>query len=66
MQPARVRRFLAGYETALPLDRDEIRLVPSVWRFLTLRRVIVYWDRFLETGEQRRLREAQREPISLG
>lgn len=60
VQPARISRFLAGYEAMLPLDRDEVRLIPSVWLFLTLRRIVVYWDRFLETGQQQWLREAQR------
>ena len=60
MQPARISSFLAGYEAMHPLDRDEVRLIPSVWLFLTLRRVVVYWDRYLETGQPRWLREAQR------
>lgn len=60
IQPARISSFLAGYEAMIPLDRDDVRLIPSVWRFLTLRRVVVYWDRYSETGQLRWLREAQR------
>jgi Ser/Thr protein kinase RdoA (MazF antagonist) len=60
MQPARISSFLAGYEAMLPLDQDEVQLIPSVWLFLTLRRVVVYWDRYLETGQHQWLREAQR------
>ena len=59
VQPARIKRFLAGYEAMLPLDSNEIHLIPSAWLFLTLRRVVV-WDRFLETGEQQWLQKAQR------
>lgn len=56
----RTDRFLGAYDRAYPLRPDEWRLLPSVWSFLTLRRVAVCWDRFCESGEDLWIREAER------
>lgn len=57
---AKMRRFLDGYQTYCPIDAAELRLLPDVWRFLTLRRVVVCWYRFCKTGGRQWLSEAQR------
>jgi Ser/Thr protein kinase RdoA (MazF antagonist) len=51
--------FLAGYRARCPIELDELMLLPDVWRFLTLRRLIVCWRRFCETRVSRWLDEAQ-------
>jgi Ser/Thr protein kinase RdoA (MazF antagonist) len=55
----KMKCFLEGYRTSCPIDRTELSLLPSVWQFLTLRRVVVGWQRFCSTGSGRWLVEAQ-------
>ncbi|MBV9789085.1 MAG: phosphotransferase, partial [Chloroflexi bacterium] len=55
-----IRAFLDGYRTRCPIDADELALLPVVWQFLTLRRVVVLWQRYWKTGARSWLDEAQR------
>ena len=60
IRPARAHRFVSSYAARTSFEEAERRLIPDVWLFLTLRRVIVCWDRHATTGEGRWLREAGR------
>jgi len=51
--------FLEAYRSECPLDSAELRFLPTVWQFLTLRRVIFCWYRYCNTPSRRWLREAQ-------
>jgi Ser/Thr protein kinase RdoA (MazF antagonist) len=51
--------FLAGYQTSCPIDPSELHLLPSVWLFLTLRRILFCWYRFCEAPADRWVAEAQ-------
>ncbi|HEY0736729.1 MAG TPA: phosphotransferase [Herpetosiphonaceae bacterium] len=55
-----IRAFLDGYRTRCAIDADELALLPVVWQFLTLRRVVVLWQRYWKTGARSWLDEAQR------
>ena len=39
---------------------DEWELLPFVWEFATLRRIIICWDQYLEQGLEERIKEANR------
>lgn len=56
---ATMRCFLAAYRSSCPIDPAELALLPEVWQFLSLRRVIVGWQRCCETGAARWLDEAR-------
>lgn len=45
----KMRCFLEAYRSACWIDDEELHLLPSVWLFLTLRRVIVFWHRYCTT-----------------
>lgn len=60
LQFPRIARFVTEYHQAFPLGPDELRLIPDVWLFLTLRRIAVCWARFTESGNDRWLVEAER------
>jgi homoserine kinase type II len=60
LRPRRIAAFVDAYDRRRPLTPVERRLLPDVWRFLTLRRVIVCWDRYTESQEARWLAEARR------
>lgn len=51
--------FLEAYQTYCPMDAAELQLLPAVWQFLTLRRVIVCWYRYCTTHATQWLIEAQ-------
>lgn len=55
-----IRAFLDAYRTRCAIDADELALLPVVWQFLTLRRVVVLWQRYWKTGARSWLVEAQR------
>jgi Ser/Thr protein kinase RdoA (MazF antagonist) len=57
--PKKMSYFLEGYRTSWPIGDRELRLLPAVWLFLTLRRVIFCWYRFCEAPAGRWLVEAQ-------
>lgn len=50
--------FVHAYCRACAVDEDELRWLPPVWQFITLRRVIVCWQRFAQTPDHRWLAEA--------
>jgi len=52
--------FLEGYLPRCPAGEAELRLLPDVWQFLTLRRLIVCWYRYTTTRAPGWLAEAQR------
>lgn len=39
----RFKCFVDAYQTGCSVDKDELQLVPSVWQFLLIRRLIVCW-----------------------
>ena len=55
----RMKSFLEGYRTACPIDDEELRLLPLVWQFFTLRRVVFCWYRYCDTPTQRWLNESR-------
>ncbi len=59
LRPRRIARFVSSYRAVNGLSQEERRMIPSVWRFLTLRRIIVCWSRMAETGDQKWLAEAE-------
>jgi Ser/Thr protein kinase RdoA (MazF antagonist) len=62
----KMRAFVAGYRARCTVEADELALLPDVWRFLTLRRLIVCWQRFYDTHARRWLDEAaQRLALAL-
>jgi len=56
----RIAAFVAAYDRRQPLEPAERRLLPDVWRFLSLRRVPVCWDRYTVSRDARWLVEARR------
>lgn len=50
--------FLDAYRSVAPVSADEMQYLPLVWQFLTLRRIIVLWERSLD-GNAAVIREAQ-------
>jgi len=51
--------FLEGYRTYCPIDSEELRLLPTVWQFFALRRVVFCWYRYCDTPGRRWSHEAQ-------
>ena len=56
----KMRVIAQGYQTVNPLSREEWQMLPYVWEFSTLRRVIVCWDQYLGDGLEERIVEIQR------
>lgn len=56
----KARTFVDAYRAAFDLTEDELRYLPDVWLFLTLRRVVVCWHRYFKRGEARWTEEAGR------
>jgi Ser/Thr protein kinase RdoA (MazF antagonist) len=52
--------FVSAYRSVAPIDLWELRLLPTVWQFLALRRFVVCLDRFRTTAEDTWLAEADR------
>jgi Ser/Thr protein kinase RdoA (MazF antagonist) len=48
---SRMDRFLTAYQALFPLTEIELELIPAVWKFLNIRKVIVNWFNFCETGD---------------
>jgi Ser/Thr protein kinase RdoA (MazF antagonist) len=53
-----IASFLAAYAGASDIGGDELRLLPDVWRFLSLRRALVAWRRACDGDARRWLDEA--------
>lgn len=51
--------FLDAYQARHPVAHDELQLVPSVWQFLTVRRLIVCWHNYCNTPTRRREAEVR-------
>lgn len=58
--PQKMRLFLRAYSTNFSISRAELRLLPLVWQFLSLRRSIVCWFNFCCGGGNHWMEEAQR------
>jgi Ser/Thr protein kinase RdoA (MazF antagonist) len=56
----KMKYFLEAYHASFPLDSVEISLIPAVWQFLTLRRIMVCWHRYCQTHSENWLKEAER------
>jgi Ser/Thr protein kinase RdoA (MazF antagonist) len=55
----KMKSFLEGYRSACPIDDEELRLLPLVWQFFALRRVVFCWYRYCDTPTRRWLNESQ-------
>jgi len=55
----KMKRFLDAYEARFPISNDELRLIPTVWQFLLIRRVIVCWYNYCMTRANRWWTEIQ-------
>jgi Ser/Thr protein kinase RdoA (MazF antagonist) len=55
----KMRRILQGYRSISPIPVEEICLIPQVWEYQFLRRVIIAWERYLESGDGALLGEAK-------
>jgi len=51
--------FLDAYRSVNEISAIEMEHLTPVWQFLTLRRIIVLWERSLE-GDQAALKEARK------
>jgi Ser/Thr protein kinase RdoA (MazF antagonist) len=54
----KARIFVDAYRETFDLAEDELSYLPDVWRFLTLRRVVVCWHRYFKQGDARWAKEA--------
>jgi Ser/Thr protein kinase RdoA (MazF antagonist) len=54
-----MKQIVKGYQSVNPVDADEISLIPFVWQFKMLRRVITLMDNYLADGKIKRLKEAR-------
>ena len=52
--------FLQAYQKSGSVGRGEQRQLPTVWQFLTLRRLVVCWDRYCRTQDKRWQLESKR------
>jgi Ser/Thr protein kinase RdoA (MazF antagonist) len=59
----KMRWFLDGYRSVAEVSTDEMEHLPLVWQFLTLRRLIVLWERSLEKDQA--TREEAKERLDL-
>lgn len=50
----------SGYQSANPMPAEELSLIPQIWTYQFLRRVIIAWERYLESGNGSVLVEAER------
>ncbi len=61
VDPAKMRGFLEAYHGEFPVDPDEMSLLPTVWRFWMLWRIVVWWHRYCTDGDVFWLSKARRE-----
>jgi Ser/Thr protein kinase RdoA (MazF antagonist) len=54
---AKIKLFLESYQKAFPITREELFLLPYVWVYFILRRLIIYWVR--KDAEESSLQKAQ-------
>lgn len=54
----KMKYFLDAYQAHLPLTRDEIKLMPAVWKLIELRSCIRYWYAYCHTGDRVSLTKA--------
>lgn len=57
-QQKKMSRFLQVYQIASNLRAEQLAYLPTVWEYLSIRRLIVCWNRALETGQKKWLAEA--------
>lgn len=53
------RAYVKSYHGAFPLDPSEVSSIPLIWKYITLKRLIVCWHRFRGTQAKRWLNEAK-------
>jgi len=51
--------FLDAYQARSSLSAEELRLIPTVWQFLCIRRLVVCWCHYCDTRADRWLAEAR-------
>jgi Ser/Thr protein kinase RdoA (MazF antagonist) len=57
-QQKKMRHFIQAYQRTSKVKVEQLKYLPSVWEYLSLRRLIVCWNRALETGQEKWLSEA--------
>jgi hypothetical protein len=57
-QQKKMHRFIQSYQSASGVRAEQLNHLPSVWEYLSLRRLIVCWSRALETDQGKWLVEA--------
>jgi Ser/Thr protein kinase RdoA (MazF antagonist) len=53
----KIRQILAGYQSGYPIPTEQLHLLPLVWKYQILRRIILSWSAYLERGEKHRENE---------
>ena len=54
----RMRTFVSAYARMTDISFDHLEQLPAVWEYLTLRRAVALWQRFLETDSEQHLTRA--------
>lgn len=57
-QQRKMRKFIQAYQSASNVRAEQLNSLPTVWEYMSLRRLIVCWSRALETGQKKWLVEA--------
>ncbi len=57
-QQKKMLYFIQAYQSASDMSAEQFDHLPTVWEYLSLRRLIVCWSRALETGQKKWLAEA--------
>lgn len=50
----RIKCFLDAYQARYPIATDELQLIPPVWQFLLIRRLIVCWYNYCDAPTKQR------------
>lgn len=61
----KMHTFLNAYQSVLPISKQEFTLLPAVWQFLNLRRIVICWERWIQHGSERMLLEISRRMNTL-
>jgi len=40
---AKIKRLLESYQRVFPISKEELSLLPDVWQYFIIRRLIIYW-----------------------
>lgn len=56
----RILPILTSYHSICPLPQEAIRLLPCIWQFQVMRRLMVTWSQYVEKNDPGRLVESQK------